>query len=98
MVQEAAVYLVFIQAKTAYITALFITLQWLPVAVCIKFNAKKFGYRVTISMAPPLHEIMNEVYEYSQSLQSANAWRLVLPQLWEEKSQSKLLSSVVPLW
>ena len=45
MIQIAAAHLVFNQSKTAHVTALFISLHWLPVVACIKFKTRTLAYK-----------------------------------------------------
>ncbi len=72
MIQNAAARLVFNKPKRAHVTPLFIFLDWLPVAACIKFKTLMLAYRTTTGSAPAYIHSLLRIYIPSRSLRSAS--------------------------
>ncbi len=72
----SAVRLVFNEPKRAHVTALFVSLHWLPVAARIKFKTLMLAYKTT---TPAYFHSLLRIYIPSRSLRSASERRLVVP-------------------
>ncbi len=97
MIQNASARLVFNEPKRAHVTALFISLLWLPVAARIKFKTLMLAYR-TVGSAPAYFHSLTTIYIPSRSLRSTCEWRLVVPSQRGPISLSRTFSFTVPGW
>ncbi|KAL0154418.1 hypothetical protein M9458_050267 [Cirrhinus mrigala] len=98
MIQNAAAQLVFNEPKRAHITPLFITLHWLPIAACIKFNTLMLAYRTATGSSPAYLHSLLPIYTPSRTLRSASERRLIVPSQRGTKSLSRTFSYTVPGW
>ncbi len=101
MIQNAAVWLVFIGPKRAHVTPLFICMHWLPVAARIKFKTLMLAFRTTTGSAPTYFHSLITIYIPSRSLRSASERRLVVPSQRGSKSlsrTSRTFSFTIPGW
>ncbi len=98
MIQNAAARLVFNEPKRTHVTALFISLHWLPVAARIKFKTLMLAYRTTTGSAPSYFHSLLRIYIPSRSLRSASERRLVVPSQRGSKSLSRTFSFTIPGW
>ncbi len=67
MIQNAAARLVFNEPKRAYVTPLFISLHWLPVAARIQFKTLMLAYRTTTGSASTYFHSLLGIYIPSRS-------------------------------
>ncbi len=95
---NAAARLVFNEPKKAYVTPLFVSLHWLPVAARIQFKTLMLAYRTTTDSAPSYFHSLLRIYIASRSLRSANERRLVVPSQRGSKSLSGTFSFTIPGW
>ncbi len=95
---NAAARLVFNEPKKAYVTPLFVSLYWLPVAARIQFKTLMLAYRTTTDSAPSYFHSLLRIYIPSRSLRSANERRLVVPSQRGSKSLSRTFSFTIPGW
>ncbi len=94
MIQNAAAQLDFNEPKRAHVTPLSISLNWLPVAACIKFKTLMLAYRT----APSYFHSLLKIYIPSRSLRSMNEQRLVDTSQRGTKSLSRTFSFTIPGW
>ncbi len=76
MIQNAAAWLAFNEPKRAYVTPLFVSLHWLPVAARIQFKTLMLEYKTTTGSAPTYFHSLLQIYIPSRSLRSAITERL----------------------
>ncbi len=74
MIQNAAARLVFNEPKRAYVTPLFISLHWLPVAARIKFKTLMLAYRTDTGSAPAYFHSLLRIYIPLYPLVSDASW------------------------
>ncbi len=98
MIQNAVARLVFSEPKRAHVTPLFVSLNWLPVAACIKFRTLMLAYRTTTGSAPFYFHYLITIYIPSRSLRSAGESRLEVPSQRCTKSLSRKFTFAVPCW
>ncbi len=72
MIQNVAARLVFNKPKRAYVTPLFVSLHWLPVAARIQFKTLMLAYRTTTGSAFAYFHSLLWIYIPSRSLRSAS--------------------------
>ncbi len=98
MIPNTAARLVFSEPKRALVTALFVSLHWLPVAARIKFKTLMLAYRTTTGSAPSYFHSLMTMCIPSRSLRSASERRLVIPSQRGTKSLSRTFSFTVAGW
>ncbi len=92
MIQNAAARLVFHEPQRTYVTPLFVSLHWLPVAARIQFKTLMLAYRTTTGSAPAYFHSLLRIYIPSRSLRSASERCLVVPSQRGSKSLSRTFS------
>ncbi len=99
MIQNAVARLSSMSPKEPMLlTALFISLHWLPVAARIKFKTLMLAYRTTTGSAPVYFHSLLRIYIPSRSMRSASERRLVVPSQRGSKSLSRTFSFTIPGW
>ncbi len=99
MIQNAVAQLSSMSPKEPMLlTALFISLHWLPVAARIKFKTLMLAYRTTTGSAPIYFHSLLRIYIPSRSMRSASERRLVVPSQRGSKSLSRTFSFTIPGW
>ncbi len=98
LIQNAAAQLVFTEPKRAHVTPLFISLQRLPVAACIKFKTLMLAYRTATGSAPAYFHSLLQIYIPSRSLRSSSERRFVVPSQRDSKSLSRTFLFTYPGW
>ncbi|KAI2642373.1 hypothetical protein H4Q32_026077 [Labeo rohita] len=100
MIQNAAARLVFNEPKRAYVTPLFITLHWLPVAARIKFKTLMLAYRTATGSAPGYLHSLLPIYTPSRTLRSSKNLLSLLTQktVCMESEMKAMRSSVAAMY
>ncbi len=84
MIQNAAARLVFNEPKRSYVTPLFISLHWLPVAARIQFKTLMLAYRTTTGSAPSYFNSLLRIYIPSKSKSLSRTFSFTVPGWWSD--------------